>query len=293
MSVIKTGQPESVNSRGPSPILWRDCPIITFLNDPSKGLHMFDDFTNSVMNVNAAASTDFVSGVGDLGGDINWYIYAETDKLADVALQADERGILMLDDDGTDQDVVAITTGNNVAGVIKTPTIGVPKGLWFEARIAVSTITDGDAGIFVGLAQPGEAKDAGGGMGGDAAAMADIDHIGFTILEGDGDDIVITYNEASAGVAQSSTGVITAAVDTYVRLGFRLQHVGQKIEIRFYADGVDLGDAVAIDLSTANANFPSATDMDVLVSHVGGTGNADGDNLKVDWVRVAYEHLDE
>ena len=294
MSVIKTGQASSTNSRGPSPSIWRDCPIVTFFNDPSKGLHLFDDFTNSVVPVvNETAATTFVAGVGNVLGDINWYAYVETDALADLALQADETGVLMLDSDGTDQDVNAITTGNNVVGIIKTPTIGVPKGLWFEARFKVNTITDGDMGFFVGLTQPGEAKDAGGGFAGDAAALADLDRIGFAVLEGDGDDCIITYNEAGAGVAQSSTGVITLAADTYVRLGFRLEHVGQSIKIRFYKDGVDLGDDVAIDISTANANFPSATDMDVLISQLSAASTgADGDNLKVDWVRVAYEHLD-
>ncbi len=293
MSVIKTGQASSTNSRGPSPLIWRDCPIVTFFNDPSKGLHLFDDFTNSVVPVvNETAATDFVAGVGNVLGDINWYAFQETDKLADVAIQADEEGVLMLDSDGTEEDIACITTGNNVAGIIKTPTIGVPKGIWFEARVKVNTITDGDLAIFIGLAQPGEAKNAGGVTGGDAASLADVDYLGFAILEGDGDDMIIAYNEASSGVAQSSTGVITLEADTYVRLGFRLQHVGQEIKIRFYKDGVDLGDDVAIDISTENANFPSATDMDVVISTNSAVNGADSDNIKIDWVRVAYEHLD-
>jgi hypothetical protein len=294
MSVVKTGQATSVVSRGPSPSIWRDCPIVTFFNDPSKGLHLFDDFTNSVVPVvNETAATDFVAGVGNVLGDINWYAYVETDKLADLALQADEEGVLMLDSDGTDQDVNAITTGNNVCGVIKTPTIGVPKGIWFEARFKTNTITDGDLGIFVGLCAPGQAADSLGMFAGDAAALGDVDHIGFAVLEGDGDDLILTYNEATSGTAQSSTGLITLVADTYVRVGFKLEHVGQSIKIRWFLNGVDLGDAYAIDISTANANFPSATDMDVLISTVSAAATgADGDNIKVDWVRVAYEHQD-
>jgi len=219
-----------------------------------------------------------------------WTAYAESNDVADVALQADDDGVILIQQDGTDADVSAVTDGQNVAGIWKTPTAGSAhnkKGFWFEARIKMVSITDADNGAFVGLSAPGEAKDAGGGMTAGGAAMSDIDHIGFAQLSGDADDFIITYNEASLGTAQSSTGVITLAADTWVRVGFKVVTKGQGTYVQFYADGVYLGSATDIDITGTNANFPGATDMARLLSSVGESGVSDGDGMYVDWVRVA------
>lgn len=276
----------AVNSRGPSPIIWADCPVMDFLEDPSVGIHKFDDFKNSIVLSSDSTATDFNAGVGHVAGDINWYVYAESDKLADVAVQADDDGVLLLQNDGTDADVTAITTGNNAAGLFKTPTEAArPKKLWFEARVKFVTITDSDGGAFIGLSQPGEAKDAGGAMAAGGASLSDVDYIGFAQLSGDGDALKYAYNEATSGTAQSGVAATIAAA-TWYRLGFKVQGS----ELRFFVNGADLGDDAAIDISESNANFPGATDMDALLAYVGESGVADGDGIYVDWVRVAVEY---
>jgi hypothetical protein len=279
MSHVNFGSAEAVVARMPSPKIWADCPVLQFLADPAMGIHYFDDFKNSVI---MALATD----TAQIAGDINWRTITETDTAADLALKADDSGVLKIEGDGTDQDVHAITTGNNTAGIINTPKKGERKKFWFEARINVSTITDGDIGVFVGLAQPGEMKDGGGVMAGDASAMADVDYLGFAVLSGDNDDMTIVYNEATSGTAQSDTGEITLVADTFVRVGFRLDVDEDKL--RVYKDGVDLGDDAAIDITTAN--FPSDTDMDVIISLVEESGGADGDHIEIDWVRFAQEY---
>ncbi len=278
---VTYGSAAAVTARMPSPKIWADCPVLTFLSDPSKGIHLFDDFKNSAVSP-AMANTDRLN----VSGDINWMGIVETDDVADLILKADDSGILKLESDGQDQDVTAITTGYNLAGIINTPKKGEGKRFWFEARVNVSTITTGNLGLFVGLAQPGEAKDNGGVFGGDAAALAAVDYLGFAVLEGDGDDLTIVYNEAGAGTAQSDTGEITLAVDTFVRVGLRLDVDSDKIHV--YLNGVDLGADAEIDISTIN--FPSDTDMDVIISLIGGSGASDADHLEIDWVRVAIEY---
>jgi len=270
----------SVPSGGPSPAIWADCPVITFLRDPGKGFHKFDDFKNSVIT---ALATD----TNQICGDINWAAISETDDADDLTIKADDQGVLKIETDGTDQDVHAITTGYNLAGILNTPKKGEKKKFWFESRINVSTITDGDIGLFVGLAQPGQMADGAGVFGADAAALADVDYLGFAVLEGDGDDVTIVYNEASAGTAQSDTGEIAiSAVDTYLKLGLYMDVDNE--EIRVFFDGVDQGDDAAIDITTSN--FPSDTDMDVIISLVAGSGAADGDHVEIDWVRFAQEY---
>ena len=279
MNPVRFGSVSDVVARMPSPKIWADCPVLQFKADPAKGIYLFDDFKNSV---GTALATD----TAQLLGDINWLTISETDDAADLVLKADDNGILKLECDASDQDVHAITTGNNTAGIIRTPLKGEGKKFWFEARINVSTITTGDIGVFVGLAQPGEMKDAGGVFGGDAAALAGVDYLGFAILEGDGDDVTIVYNEAGAGAAQSDTGEIAIAVDTFIRIGFRLDVSTDKIHV--YLNGVDQGADAEIDIDSVN--FPSDTDMDVIIVLVGGTGVGDGDHLEIDWVRVAQEY---
>lgn len=290
---VNYGADTATTSRCPSPSIWADCPVASIMEDPAKGAHVFDDFKNSVLNINAAGATDFATGVGDLSGDINWYVYCESDKVADVALQQDDEGVLLLQTDGTDADVTAITTGNNTQGVWKTPTEGTPpsspKRLWFECRVKAVSITNDDGGWFVGLAQPGEAKDGGGAMSAGGAANSDVDYIGFSVLSGDMDALKAVYNEATSGTAQSSAAATIAAA-TWYRLGFRVADNGSGWKLRFYVDGEDLGDSKAIDISASNENYPGATDMDALLAYVAESGAADADGLYIDWVRVAVEY---
>jgi len=282
MSTVRFGPAAAVVGRMPSPIIWNDCPVGRIAADPAVGKHLFDDFHSGVI-----AGSTIVKGQPN-----GWTCYAESNDVADCATQANDEGWLLIQSDGTDADVTALTGGENLCGAWKTPTAGQGdiKKLWFEARIKVVTITDSDQGCFVGLSAPGEAKNAGGGMAAGGASMSDIDHIGFAQLSGDCDDFIIAYNEATSGTAQTSTGVITLVADTWVRVGFKVVTKGQGTYVQFYADGVYLGAATDINLTVANANFPGATDMDILLSTVTESGGADGDGIYVDWVRVAQEY---
>lgn len=289
MSVVGYKSANAVNSRGPSPSIWADCPVVTFMNDPSKGLHMFDDFKNSIVQKETASATDFTSGVGHIVGDINWYAYIESSKLVDCAIAADDDGHLVLDTDGTDDDVNVIVSGDNVIAQIRSPKEAETKKFWFEARLKVSTITNTDLSWFLGLMQPGQAAD-GTPLGAAPTAPADVDYIGFFVAEADGDDVTIIYNEATSGTAQSDTGVITAAADTWMRLGMKLVINGNSIKMRFYKDGVDQGDDAAIDLSDSDANWPGDTNMCLILAMTSGAAGADGDKITVDWIRVAQEY---
>ena len=286
---VTFGAASAVVSRGPSPIIWADCPAVEFIKDPGKGIHQFDDFKNSGIELEEAARTAWTGGIGKINGDMNWYGYTETALVADVALQADDEGVLMLDTDGTDDDTVGITGGDNVVGVFRAPKVGETKKFWFECRIKTSTITNTDLSWFVGLMEPGKLGN-GTPLGAAPTAPADYDYVGFFVAEADGDDLTIIYNEATSGTAQSTTGLITLVADTYVRIGMKAVFNGYNGRFRFYADGVDLGDAVAVDIDSTNANWPGDTNMDIIITATSGAAGADGDNLKIDWVRCAQEY---
>ena len=279
MSTIQYGAASAVLARMPSPKIWADCPVTLFEADPAKGFHQFDDFKNSVL-------ADDGTAISKISGDMNWFSYNETAVAADVVLKAESAGILKLEFDGQDEDVHAISTGDNTAGIIDSPLKGERKRFWFEARFNVSTVADTRTGIFIGLVQPGEAKDGGGVFGGLANALAGVDYFGFAVVSGDGNDLTIVHNDTGTGSAQSKAGEITLTADTFVRIGFRLDVSEDKL--RVYVDGVDLGDDVAIDITSVN--FPSNTAMDVIVSFVEESGGTNNDHLELDWIRIAQEY---
>lgn len=286
MSIITYGAPSHVVARGPSPKLWADCPVMQLIADPAKGFYLWDDFKNSVVSKETASGSDFTSSVGRVESDIEWYCFSESTKLTEIALQDDDDGVIHIAQDGSDADVTAIITGFNAANYFHMPLKGERKKFWFEVRFKVSTITDAEQGLFIGFNEKGEAANALGGFAGDAAALdTGNDYLGFAVLEGDGDDLIVVHFEAGAGTAQSSTGAITLVANTYIRVGFRLDVSEDKI--RVYADGVDLGDSVAIDITSSN--FPSNTDLSILMSVLGASGTAAA-NIKVDWVRFAQEY---
>ncbi len=285
--VVHLGTSAGVNTRGPSPRIWNKGDVQEFKDDPVKGIIVFDDFRNSFTTQEEAGRTAWTGGIGHIAGDINWQGYTETAAVADVALQADDEGVLMLDTDGSDDDVVGITTGDNTQGIFKSPEEGVRKSFYFEVRYKASTVTDGDLPHFIGLMEPGKLAD--GTPLGALGVLADVDYIGFHVDESDGNGVDIVYNEATSGTAQATTGLIAIVADTYIRLGFKVEILGLSMKVRFFVDGVDLGDGAAIDISTADTNWPGATNMDVVICATSGTNGEDGDNLKIDWVRVAQE----
>jgi len=273
---------DAVNSRGPSPKIWADCPVVSFQKDPSRGIHKFDDFKNSSIPTEEADRTAMTSGIANVVGDINWYAFIESASTADLALQADDDGVLMMDQDGTNDVVDSITTGNNVQGVFKTGAVKSSKKWWFEVRAKLSTITDGDLGTFIGLAAPGEAKTD--HIQGVDSALQDVDYIGFHIDEADGDAFDIVYNEATSGTAVAVTGKIAvSAADAYFRLGMKYDPNDNKVHC--YLDGVEV-----YSYSTDSIHFPTSTDFDILINISSGSGGADGDNIKIDWVRYGVEY---
>ena len=276
MNPVKFGSAADVVTRMPSPKIWADCPILQFEADPAKGFYLFDDFKNSV---NIAKGTK----ISQIGGDINWYAHAEGDDAADISLNANDDGVLDLVVD-TDSHVTAITTGNLTAGIIRLPKKGERKRFWFETRLQVSSVTANAIGFFVGLAQPGLAADT-DVFGGDCAALAaSIDYLGFCSLQADSTGLDVVYLEGSSGTAQAPADVTTLAALTWVRLGMRLDVSEDKIKC--YVDGVYAGDTYDIDISSIN--FPSNTDVDVLIDLCGGSGG--GGYMLVDWVRVAQDY---
>lgn len=277
-NVVRYGTGDALRADKPSPSIWNDCPVGEIANNPAKGMHLFEDFHGGVLG-----GTTIVAGQRN-----GMSCFLESNDVADALVQADNKGIVLLQSDGTDADVYAITGGENKAGQFYMPLEGETKRFWFEARIAVNHITDDGNAIFVGMCQPGEAKDGGGAFTAGGAALSDVDYVGFAKLSSDTVELEYVYNEAAAGVAQTTASLKTLVANTYYRLGMKCVISGNSIEYRIFIDGEDQGDAFSVDLNAgANANWPGGTNMDFLLSVVGESGTGDGEGMLIDWIRVA------
>lgn len=282
MSTVNVRSADAVVARMPSPKIWADCPVLQFIGDPAMGFHLFDDFKNSAVG-RALEDTDKVT----VSGDINWWGIMEGDAEGDIAVQTDDEGWLMLDQDGSDDDTTSIVSGGWDCGHIRLPKKGERKKFWFETRIKVSTITNTDLSWFVGFLEDSVVDEA-VPLGAAPTALADKDYLGFFVAEADGDDLTIVYNRltATAGDAVSDTGEITLVADTFIRVGFRLDVDTDMLHV--YVDGVDQGADAEIDIS--GANFPSDVNVNMFFGIASGALGENGDNLKIDWVRVAQEY---
>ncbi len=265
MSTVNYGTPAAVVSDRPSPIIWKDCPVNFFANDPSKGFHVFEDFFEA-------------PGATTVGGS-RWYSYVISG--GNITLSDAEKGVVVLDHNDSDNDDTVITTGDNTTGLI-TPADGSANKWWFEARFAVATITTDDIGIFIGLTEEGQAAD-GKPMTDATAVVNDIDHVGFNVLAADGAALNFVWN-LSGQTAQTTAGVQTLVAGTFYRVGMKYTPIDNKVHV--FVDGVENVDAAFL---MSNANAPADT-LAVTAAIKGLTNAGAADTLSIDWIRYSAEY---
>ena len=270
---VQHGAASAVVARLPSPKIWADCPVLQMLADPAKGFHLFEDF-----KLGDALSDGTCTGL---------LLVSKTDASDTVNILNDDEGHIGLyfaNTSPSENDYFCLATGDNISGMLQM-TKGDRKRFWFEIRFKVNTVDTDDIAVFIGLAEEALGGSATGLMDDSTIELVDKDYLGFFINDGDGDDLTIVYNKESA-TAQSDTGEIAIAADTFLRVGFRRDVADDKI--RVYLNGVDQGDDAAIDCGSVN--FPSAQNMGLYICLKGAGSVAQYDLLTVDWVRIAKEY---
>jgi len=287
--------------RGPTQAIWADCDVPLLLeqaNEGAGGQYIFDDFNSGVMNV--------ASNVGSFG---RWAVYADT---GGTALSGDvEGGVVSINSD-TDNETVTFGGGMNSFRLVTTSTNALNQQLWFEARVAKSSIAATLGDVFVGL--------FGGFLSGStglpqaaipittADALANVDMIGFSSLVGTPTEWSFCYKLTGQAAVQV-TGLttlmnsVTGAVNTagaFHKLGFRFdpnappvlvttatgnQTVGQLARplIKVFVDGLPAATFLS-SLDLVNTNFPTAF-MSPGFSVMNSTGTTL--RLLVDWIRCA------
>ncbi len=263
----------SASGRGPSPLIWDDCPVLDYTLNAQLGSHVFDDLHSGI----TVAANQSVSAAAALGTTGQFAAFTLTGTT--VSTKTDDVGGVVDLTVTTDEDAdcrIAYPQNIEVAGMFK---FAAGKKLWIEARIKVDNITDAKQNLFFGFME--EARMATGELIAVAGgATADVDYVAFRQDEADGDAFQTHYNTASGGhtVLSATAGVIT--INTFHKLGIYCDGT----TVTFYIDGVALTDTVNISA----ANFPDGEEMGVYFGIVAASATTIVSSI--DWVRIAQEY---
>ncbi len=299
-------------ARGPSEVIWKDCPWNAMKGDMSQGMTFEDDF---IMAGNADMSSAYKNSLGQWSS----YGYAGA-QINDAQL---EGGVIKLSSDGDNEGLTLLSSAGSFR-FVTTSTLVNNQKMWFEARVAKSSVTTAHMTGFVGLMKPTLAS----GLPTTAQPLTTTDDIPMTagdlfgfLLSGTANattggtmtEVGVTFVLASGTVnyptnlktLMASTGNTVLAADTYVKLGwvfdptakYRLvttatarQTVGQwrRPLITFYVNGLRVPTFLSsddVDNATATQAFPTAF-MSPCIS-IMNEASQSSDYLAADWIRIA------
>lgn len=259
----------SETKRGPSNELWSDCPWMEIDAGTVDGVAWYDDFTTfGTLTAGGTLSTGRWTAVADTGGTV-------------TALLTDPKGVIAMTTDTTDEDEIYLMSGNNLFGTAVIPSTG-GGNLWFEARVKVSTVTDGQLGFFIGLTEEAIVADQ---IVDATGALASKDCIGFHVAAASGSACNWVYRKAGQTQQTALASAATLVADTYVKLGFKfLASNNSTKRIICYVDGVEKTTYITA-ANIAASTFPSGEEM--LVSCLMKSMTAAAKTVSLDWVRFA------
>ncbi len=273
MNVVNYGSAASTPTGGPSPAIWKDCPVMAFLQNPAKGFHFFDDVLDGI----DVATNQSAAAAAALGTTGKFGAFTGTTANTIASVATDSRGSAVISTDTDNESAMVVwPKGATIAGKVKFVS---GKKLWFECRVKVSTIADSISQLFVGLAQEA-LNSAGALLLINEAGMADVDYIGFVKEYADGDKLNTEFN-TSGGTAVSTGNAVTLVANTYIKLGIYCDGTN----ITYYADGVALGSGTTV-LTT---DFPNGEELAFYLENMCGAAGTVG-TITIDWLRIAQEY---
>lgn len=296
--------------RGPSSVIWGDCPVLDIIEDPGLGMYFFDDF---LVTGSANMSSAYANSIGQ------WAAYGYAGAQTNDAQK--EGGVLKMSSDGDNEGFTLLSTVGAFR-MVTTSTLALNQKLWFECRIAKSSIASAHLSAFVGLMAPtlasGLPAAAQPQTTTDDTIMTAGDSFGFnlagtTATRGGPTEVGTSFCLTSGTInyptnttaLMGATGQTVLAADTYVKLGFifdpnaitaavasatarQTAGVLRRKLIRFFVNGVEAPAFLSTDdvqNATAAQAFPTAF-MCPCIS-VMNMASQSSDYLAVDWIRVA------
>ena len=260
--------------------LWAGCPLLDGFNDGlNAGYGIVDDFCQ-------IPYTGTITSQAAWGG--NWKAYGTsnntlTDGSALVgATPPGEGGQLLMTQSTTGDQLVIQSVSlpfqiSSIAG-------GLTQKLWFECRLALSSITAGGttaSDLFVGLAT--QQTLSGTVPFSSAATLATGgDFVGFRRLGSAGATGSTLYQANGVSPVVSNTNKVVFAANTFTRLGFMFDPVAATL--KFYQEGVQLGTYItSTDLAAASeSDFPNGVMLSPCIA-LWADSSAPG-TARIDWI---------
>lgn len=259
---------DTPSGRGPSPALWHDCKWVDYSDGKGNGVAYLNEY------------------VGRLGGGQQTKTGTSTTEIADwIQTQVTSGlttrneavgGILRVSSQASSSADDGLTVMYRATPFAPTDT----KTIWFEARVALTTIDAGSGNedqFFIGLTDTITSALPSGIVDDTADKVGFFHHDGSTASTLSFITAKTTEEEITTGAA---TGLVTG---DFVKLGFRIDWVGSVQTITPYVDGV-----AGTVHNTSSTNPTAATGLGICYAAVSeGTTTA---LLDVDWVRVAQRN---
>ncbi len=284
--------PQTQTDRRHSQTIWYDCPWDQIANGEKDGVAYADDFNDLPLTPTLttqiaygrykayAASTNTITNVGTVNS---------------VVVPG---GVLQLAEGGSGASADNICVGQAYPSYFLSGSVSTSQKLWFECRVAISTLTANHGAFFVGLVETtgtfhafdnthpftsntGLAIDNGGAMVGWKTQMAQT-------ISG---QLNAVYSDRATsftfvGASNAADGTLSAAY-TFTKLGF-VYDPSEKSgnQIKFYQDGVYVGQAISATTLAGTTNL-KANALGLGLFWVGGSAVASGDAMYMDWWRCA------
>lgn len=244
--------------RGISGAIWGDCPWLEIVEDPSRGWCFHDDF---LIGGITPTITTLIAGPGG---------YSMFGSTGATITYDDEPGGAIVLTESDDNEAVSLGTKQHPFRLSSTA-----GRFWFEARVKTNTIVTLEQGFFIGLM--GATNQSATVPLTATSAIADINCVGFHKPEANTTAFNCSYKKIGATAVVVNTGVGSLAVNSYIKLGMKMQD-GQ---IDFFINGARQASAASVSAS----DFPSGAGLGPILALICGTNN--DSILSMDWWRIA------
>lgn len=270
------------NGRNPSPSIWADCPLDDIMsNKPvggnKRGTYFFDDFLDfplpgtQTTQIGHGRYKLFCTAAGQIA------------PVKTVNSVVTPGGILSALCD-TDNDSFSI--GQAHPNVFLSGLSSTSGKMWFEARVAISSIATDGMGFFLGLAETDLWTFATGVPfnGGDAITNAAA-AIGFHKGEDALGVINTVYSDRATSFTTIGASATSMTANTFIKLGMKYDPSNATECVAFYANNVKLTNVLSRAALTALTNLDSGS-LGLLWAGVADTG---GTAIRpyMDWWQLA------
>ncbi len=236
---FKYGKSQVDQNRRYSPTIWAECPVTSIREGAIDGVIFEDDF--EAFGLQATQTTQIQMGL--------YKVYSATaglwipDMLPHSTTPTGQVGGVISGLADTSNDQISLGTYQCPFSLVTTGVVG---KLWFEARIATTSVAATQGQLFCGLAENFVSTfDTDSPLGDADATSAELAMVGFNRLE----EGLTSLNTSYADHAAVWTNVQAAAnttllANTWIKLGMMFDPADSLRCIRFFVDGVECSSAM-------------------------------------------------